>query len=483
MHRLLLGTLATALLTPSSAIAAPRQALLLVWNSRDAGVASRHKGMVELIKEKRAEGHFAGLSLESRVNVYDLSLPAHAAALANLGLSNQSLPLLCVTTVDGRGIPLAVVWKTGYTAPDPAVASLDKQLGIAGRGGPTQPPWIVVVGSDDQPGVSEATAKLRALRADSWKSVPLGAEPKLQDQLGDVPRPGVALLDPGTQKVYWKKPLDTPDGVLAALGQRLGVTYVAPERLTWTRDGSELMRVAGGKVAIGSNQGGPDSKPLHLVELPPYFYLGRTEVTVDQFRRFVNATHYQTDAERSGRSFIFTGKQFANVVGASWLHPKGSGSEPNGSDPVVHMTFNDASAYCSWAGLRLPSEEEWERGTGGKLFPWGGDWAPANLRWSSDGVWGSAGSPVAVGSFPAGASPWGLLDMAGNVAEWTSSMYLPYPGGATLAKMNGLRRVVRGGSWGNEAPGDFYTFKRSGVGTQDAHGAQGFRVCLDGTRF
>lgn len=454
----------------------------MVWDSRKGEVATRHKGLVQLLKEKRAEGHFAGLPLDQRINVYDAALPAHAASLKLLGLSSQGLPMLCLTEIDTRGIPRKVLWKTTYGGADAAMAALDGKLGIRERNLPKVPPHLFLVGPGDHPAVREMTAKIDSLLPAGWKNAPLAGGLQRLDTLAEVPVPGVALVDPESQKLLWKKSLEAPDVALQTLGQRLGVTYVPPDALRWS-DGSQLVRVSGGKVPIGTNQGPEDCQPLHIVDLSPYYYVGKTEVTVSQFERFVQATNYQTDAERAGRSFIWTGKQFASVLNADWRHPQGSGSSARADFPVVHITFNDASAYCNWAGLRLPSEAEWERAAGGKLFPWGADWVDDRCRSSVGKELGSTKGPVAVGSYPQGASPWGCLDLAGNVYEWTSSLYMPYtPQSARNPRMNGLRRVIRGGSFGNEEKKDFITYIRTAVGAQDATEAQGFRVCLDGTR-
>ncbi|HOS44273.1 MAG TPA: SUMF1/EgtB/PvdO family nonheme iron enzyme, partial [Armatimonadota bacterium] len=110
--------------------------------------------------------------------------------------------------------------------------------------------------------------------------------------------------------------------------------------------------------------------------------------------------------------------------------------------PMVNVSWHDAAAFAKWAGLALPTEEEWEkaaRGTDGRLYPWGNDWDAAKCHCSKKD-WGDAKQTAPVGSYPAGASPYGVLDMAGNVWEWCNSWYDDRKSG----------RVLRGGSWYND---------------------------------
>jgi formylglycine-generating enzyme required for sulfatase activity len=166
-----------------------------------------------------------------------------------------------------------------------------------------------------------------------------------------------------------------------------------------------------------------DEHPAHQVQLPA-FYMDRYEVTNAQYREFLQQTGRRPPPDWAG------------------------GNYPGGKDrhPVVHVTWDDASAYCLWAGKRLPTEAEWEKaahGTDGRKYPWGNefDGGRANLN-------GQIGTTTPVGQYENGKSPYGVHDMAGNVWEWTADWYGPYPGNDYQHPMFGQKvRVVRGNSW------------------------------------
>ncbi len=179
-------------------------------------------------------------------------------------------------------------------------------------------------------------------------------------------------------------------------------------------------------------QASDDEQPQHRLTLPE-FYIGKYPVTNEQYAAFVKAT--------------------GQAAPRHWKN----GQIPAGKEnhPVVNVSWRDAVAFCRWLSqasgksLRLPTEAEWEkaaRGRDGRIYPWGNQ--PPTKELCNFG--GNVGDTTPVGQYPAGASPCGALDMAGNVWEWTGSLYRPYPyqpeDGRNSPDGEGPR-VVRGGSW------------------------------------
>jgi formylglycine-generating enzyme required for sulfatase activity len=190
-----------------------------------------------------------------------------------------------------------------------------------------------------------------------------------------------------------------------------------------------MIEIPAGPFTMGSDTGAEDEVPAHQVDLPA-FEIDKFEVTNADFAQFVKATGYQTDAEKEGRT-----KNWRGIA------------EGKDNHPVIFVSWNDATAYCQWVGKRLPTESEWEkaaRGTDGRVYPWGNDWDPSKANVKETGLRGTA----CVGSFGAGASPYGVEDMTGNVWEWTADWYEAYPGSNYQSDYFGQRfRVLRGGAW------------------------------------
>ncbi|MEO5634902.1 SUMF1/EgtB/PvdO family nonheme iron enzyme [Gaiella sp.] len=235
-----------------------------------------------------------------------------------------------------------------------------------------------------------------------------------------------------------------------------------------------LVDVPSGDVRLGNDprrsQGValPGEAPQHVVSVPA-FRLAATPVTNAQYFEFVEATNHPAPPH--------------------WA----DGVIPDGLEqqPVTYVDWFDAGAYCRWAQARLPTEAEWEkgaRGADGRLYPWG-DNEPEpldivlnqhNIRaLAAFGLGSKEGAPTAVGSFAEGASPYGALDMAGNVWEWVSSAYAPYPyreDDGREEQATGLPRVLRGGSYASTSPHYLRGAmrSRSSPGRRSAH--IGFRV-------
>jgi len=201
-----------------------------------------------------------------------------------------------------------------------------------------------------------------------------------------------------------------------------------------------------------------DAQPQTTIYLNA-FWIDKTEVTNAQFSKFVDETGYRTSAERTDDySYVqdLNLRDFVYVGDADWLHPQGGNSSITNQDDraVTQVSWEDAFAYCEWASKRLPTEAEWEkaaRGDDGRLFPWG-DSAPDSGDLNFDF---SRGTIISVGRYPDGASPYGVLDMSGNVWEWvadyyTEDYYWDAPDTNPQGPPNGEGRILRGGSWASE---------------------------------
>ncbi len=248
-----------------------------------------------------------------------------------------------------------------------------------------------------------------------------------------------------------------------------------PTRVVSAKDSMVEVPVPAGPFLLGSSKADQwahdDEKPQVRVTLDS-FWIDRAEVSVAQFQSFVAATAYKTDAERGCCLSIYRslgGTVFSPdpvfVNNANWLLPQGGGVPGAVSNqPVVQVSWNDAMAYCKWAGRRLPTEAEWEkaaRGPDGFIYPWGNDFDSRRLNycdkncaasWHNSNADDTFARTGTIGVFATGASPYGVLDMAGNVREWVNDFY-DFRGYGSVPTANppgldgGLTRVLRGGSW------------------------------------
>ncbi len=255
---------------------------------------------------------------------------------------------------------------------------------------------------------------------------------------------------PGVTRVLAR--LQPPPVVRPVRPAPTGDTWVSPT------DGKAMVRVPAGEFLYG------DDKETRTL---PEFWIDKTPVTNAEFARFVKATGYQTTAEKRGSSYAYTGKDWKETKGTDWRHPGGPKTDIQAlaDHPVIHVSWQDAVAYAEWAGKRLPTEEEWEkaaRGTEGRTYPWGNQKPTRELCNFAQNEKGT--TPVGRYS-PQGDSPYGCVDMAGNVWQWTADDY------------DKSTKVVRGGSWGNDA---YYVRSayRSGNAPSISNDLVGFRCVV-----
>ncbi|MEI7645832.1 MAG: SUMF1/EgtB/PvdO family nonheme iron enzyme [Chloroflexales bacterium] len=208
------------------------------------------------------------------------------------------------------------------------------------------------------------------------------------------------------------------------------------------------------EVSQGADSSIADEKPQHTLTLPTY-WIGKTEVTNAQFRPFVEGDGYTNQTYWDSAGWQWRTEQKRTKPGC-WSDATWNGD----TQPVVCVTWYEAMAYTRWLSAQtgqtfnLPTEAEWEkaaRGPDGRIYPWGNTWQAGRANSSEAGI----GKTTPVGQYPSGASPYGALDMAGNVWEWTRSEYRPYPynptdGREDLHELTKKLFTLRGGSYYNE---------------------------------
>ncbi len=237
---------------------------------------------------------------------------------------------------------------------------------------------------------------------------------------------------------------------------------------------ASLIALPGGPFAVGTDDPWiPEDGegPARPVELAP-FAIAAHAVSVAEFARFVDATGHVTDAEQLGWSYVFAGEThprahvlgraegtpwWLGVQGAHWRKPDGH-TEPEAEEPVVHVSWNDAVAYCSWAGGRLPSEAEWEYaaagGVPGTPFPWGSELVPDGVHrcnvWQGFFPLRDTGEDGYRGRAPVGAfepNGFGLYNVVGNVWEWCADAHSVEAAGCCASTAGETERVRKGGSY------------------------------------
>jgi formylglycine-generating enzyme required for sulfatase activity len=275
-----------------------------------------------------------------------------------------------------------------------------------------------------------------------------------------------------------------------------------------------MLRLEGGCFRMGSEDPAvfptDGEGPVREVTLSP-FYISKFAVTNEQYARFARHTGYRTEAERFGWSFVFRNHVhealrgapmpgapwWIRVDGADWSNPEGTGTPVAPDRPVVHVSWNDAQAYCAWAGYRLPTEAEWEYAARGGLdqqtYPWGNDLTPEGRHmcnvWQGvfpEADWGEDGftAPAPVDSFPP--NGFGLHNMVGNTWEWCADYFDPLwhiqavcsdPTGPPT----GTTHVMKGGSYlcHDSYCRRYRNAARIGTDPNTSTGHIGFRVVRD----
>ncbi|WP_340537732.1 formylglycine-generating enzyme family protein [Nocardioides sp. GXZ039] len=268
-------------------------------------------------------------------------------------------------------------------------------------------------------------------------------------------------------------------------------------------DDAGLIDIPAGAFRMGSEDvdcnPGDGEGPIRTVTIPA-FRIAAHAVSVDDFARFVDATHYLTEAERFGWSFVFGGLLPARLrdilpapiatpwwrmtPGASWRAPEGPGTDvaTRRSHPVTHISWNDAIAYCSWIGGRLPTDAEWERAARGRLdqarYPWGDELTPGGEHrcniWQGDFPDYNTGEDGYLGTAPVDAfepNGFGLYNIVGNVWEWCSDRW----------DRTESTRVMRGGSYLCHASycNRYRVAARTRNDPSSGGGNNGFRIAAD----
>jgi len=272
-----------------------------------------------------------------------------------------------------------------------------------------------------------------------------------------------------------KDPWCVPCHALHEVGTTLGLQTYQGQFLRLSGKGSaapeddaivpqKMVLIPKGPFIMGENFSKKSLGPRHTVHLEAYL--------IDQYH--VSNAHYRDFVQATRRP----------------PPPHWFGSEPPPgklNHPVSFVSWFDAEAYCRWAGKRLPTEAEWEkaaRGTDGRMFPWGSKFLPLRANVAQEGY----RDTTPVGALPEGRSPYGLYDMAGNLFQWTSDWFLPYPGNTVPHPNFGeTLKVLRGGSFydcSNYQCGiSFQTFNRIALLPQTRAISAGFRCArsLDGS--
>jgi formylglycine-generating enzyme required for sulfatase activity len=384
------------------------------------------------------------------------------------------------------------------------VVSLDGQS--VAFGGPTNTPIVItatlppVTNTVPPTEVIVTATDLPPMQVEAPSATPTTDPTQLTPQATNTP----AVQPTATNT----RPSASAQQAQSASANDAGSTGGVPEVLS--RMASEMVDIAGGQFNMGTTPGevavavrdcqdrdggacepamAQDAIPQHTVAISP-FQMEGTEVTYEQYINFLNnyigAGGHANGCD--GQPCVATGNE-SDTSNITFDSANYDVPDVINNLPIVEVTWYGAKAYCEALGRRLPTEAEWERaarGDDGRIYPWANDW-DASRAWTNRSAPdnGEEGGPVAVDSFPLGASPYNVLNMAGNVAEWVSDWYdesyyfqaeamQPDPQGPPL----GDEKVVRGGSW-DAVPFFARTMHRQSHRPGDPAAWIGFRCAAD----
>lgn len=236
-------------------------------------------------------------------------------------------------------------------------------------------------------------------------------------------------------------------GLVAFLAAVVFAPWAIQPKTAYATDERDMVHITGGTFTMGSDAGNADERPVHRVSLSP-FLIDRIAVTNAEFAAFLNAM--EGPANPRGQNLFDWDDGDARIHKSGELYRADKGFE---NHPVIEASWHGGRDYCRWRGKRLPTEVEWERaarGVKGRTYPWGNQ-PPDHTRARYGSGWRET---VAVGSPSRGATPEGVMNLAGNVHEWVSSLYWPYPyradDGREHPDATG-ERVTRGGAADTDA--------------------------------
>jgi sulfatase modifying factor 1 len=386
-------------------------------------------------------------ALDKQAELEALGLFDRAREFAQKGRTDTALTMLTKVTTSYPGTRAAKEAREALDRPGqnlplfldrPAVAAEPAQ---EPKPEPRQaPPQIVVV----QPKQAAGNARL------TLPANPAELTPSQPSPLAMANSPDASVKAP-------VKPRPLPLGFTAKT--EAGVHSTGwPLAIVGDRDGATMVFVPGGTFTMGNDNGAAQEAPAHQVQLSSY-YIDQHEVTAGQFRLFLKETHYRGHPSRSWS------EEFRK--------------DPSDAIPMVMVSHRDAQAYAEWAQKKLPTEAQWEmaaRSTDGRLFPWGPDPITYSRPRASRQI-----EPVK--SFPEDVSPYGVFDMAGNAAEWTSDWYdqkaYKQIGGQVVTNPTGpatkprsLQVVIKGGAKNGSAS------YREGMASEKRLSHVGFRCAL-----